>query len=101
MGTVAVPPTVAELAAWLKVPEDSTGLADALAAALDAQAAACVIDPYEIGLKEAALHRAAREWSSRPFPLGTQDMGDYGPVRIGRDPLIAELEADYRLGPFG
>jgi hypothetical protein len=99
--TVVLPPTVDDLADWLKVPADTAGLEDALTAAIDGQAAACIVDPYYSGLREAALHRAAREWSSRPFPLGTQDIGDWGPVRIGRDPLIAELEADYRRGPFG
>jgi hypothetical protein len=94
-------PTVDDLAEWLKVPVTTPGLADALAAALELQEAHNVIDPYTQALREAALHRAAREFSSRPYPLGTQDLGDFGPVRIGRDPLIAELEADTRKGSFG
>jgi hypothetical protein len=98
---MAVPPTLEELAEWLKVPDTTPGLADALAAAIELQAAANVVDPYTQALHEAALHRAAREFSSRPYPLGTQDLGDFGPVRIGRDPLIAELEADTRRGTFG
>lgn len=94
-------PTVDDLAEWLKIPANTTGLADALAAAIEMQAAANIVDPYTFGLREACLHRAAREFSSRPFPLGTQDLGEYGPVRIGRDPLIAELESDTRRGTFG
>lgn len=100
MTVTAAPPSAVDLADRLRIDPSTDGLADAVAAALASQSADCVTEPYTVSLREAAIRRAVREWSSRPFPLGIADMSDLGAVRVGRDPLIAELEAPYRRAGF-
>jgi len=97
---MAVPPTGADLAYWLKVDPATPGLDEAMSTALASQAASCAIDPYTDPLRLAAIRRAAREYTSRPFTLGITDVGEFGVARVGRDPLIDELEAPYKLGAF-
>lgn len=96
MPETATRPTVRDLADRLRVDPSADGLPDCLAAALDAQAARCQTEPYTVSLREAALRRAVREWASRAFPLGVAETTDMGAVRVGRDPLITELEAPHR-----
>jgi hypothetical protein len=98
--TEALEPTAADLAAWLKLDPGTEGLDEAVSAALEAQRAHCVWETYTDALRVAALRRAAREYSARAFPLGFMDAGEFGLARVGRDYLIAELEADYRRGGF-
>lgn len=97
---MAAIPTAADLAEWLKIDPATAGLDDAMTTALEVQAAACIVEPYAEPLRIAAIRRAAREFTSRPFTMGITDVGEFGVARVGRDPLIAELEADYRRGAF-
>lgn len=98
--TEVAPPTGEDLAEWLNLDPATDGLSEAMSAALEAQAARCVVSPYLEPLRVAALRRAAREWHSRSMPLGFTDNGEFGLARVGRDWLIAELEADYLRGGF-
>ena len=82
------------------MPGATPALTYAMEAALAAQRAACFTVPYAVSLHVAALRRAAREYVSRSYPLGSGDAGEYGVMRVGRDYLIGELEADYRRPPF-
>lgn len=101
MAAAAEQPTGADLAEWLRVDPATAGLEEAMTAALAAQAAQCITEPYEEPLRIAALHRAAREWHSRALPLGFMDAGELaGVARVGRDWLIPELEQDFLRGSF-
>ena len=102
MATVmSVPvPTGEDLAEWLNLDPATEGLSEAMSAALATQAMRCVVEPYLEPLRLAALRRAAREWHSRSMPLGYSDNGDFGVARVGRDWLIAELEAPFLIGGF-
>ena len=101
MATLASIPTGNDLAEWLSVDPATVGLDAAISAALSAQSAVCIVEPYVEPLRLAALRRAAREWHSRAMPLGYTDNGEYGLARVGRDYLIRELEADYIRGAIG
>lgn len=99
--TAATPPTVADLAAYLAADPGTPGLAEALAVAVEAQAARCVVDPYTPALAYAATRRAARTYASRNHLLGTVDAGDFGTFRIARwDAEIDSAEAPYLKGGF-
>jgi hypothetical protein len=98
---VPVPPTVADLAAYLGVDAGTPGLADAIAVAVEAQASRCLVDPYTAGLAYAATRRAARTYAARNHLLGTVDAGDFGTFRIARwDAEIDSAEAPYLKGGF-
>lgn len=99
---MAVPPTVDDLAGYLQMAAPTEDLADALEAALEAQAARCVTEPYTRGLYRAAMRRAARELAARGAPLGALDLGPMGSSPIARwDAVIEDLEAPYRRSPIG
>lgn len=98
---MAAIPTGTDLAEWLKIDPATPGLDEAVATALVAQAAVCVVEPFAEPLRIAAIRRAAREFTSRAFTLGIVDVGDFGVARTGNDRLIAENEADYLKGAFG
>lgn len=72
-------PSVADLAERLGVPPADPRLPGFLAAALLVQSRVCETDPYDEGLREAALRRAAFLWASTAHTLGALDTGtDYG-----------------------
>lgn len=97
---MAAIPTGNDLAEWLKIDPLTPGLEESVSTALTAQAAVCIVEPFTEPLRIAAIRRAAREFTSRPFTMGITDVGEFGVARVGRDSLIAELEADYKRGAF-
>lgn len=103
---MAEEPTAADVAAYLGIPAPSVevlaALADAVAVAIEAQAAACVVDPYTEGLAYAATRRAARVYAARQAPLGQVNLGDdYGVVPLPRwDAEVRQAEAPYLRGSF-
>jgi len=102
MATDAAIPTVADLLAYMGDPPISTAdAAEALTAALDQQAGACVVDPYTQELRYAAMRRAEALLTARSAPLGQVDMGAFGTFPLIRwDAKVEQLESDYRKGPF-
>ena len=98
---MAIPPTVEDVAAYLGLAAEPDGLADDLDSALERQASRCVVDPYTMPLRQAAIRRAARAWAARGHVLGTIDAGDFGMVGIARwDVEISDYEAAYRRPGF-
>lgn len=102
---VALPPTAEDLLDWLGLTASNYSLQDAedaVATAVEEQAARCIIDPYTSSLREAALRRGARVLAGRGAPQGVINLGPMGgPMPIVRwDALIEEMEADYRRGGF-
>lgn len=76
-------------------------LDDALAAAIEAQAARCVVDPYTDPLRTACLRRAAAILAATNAPLGVTDLGEFGSAPIPRwDTITATLEAPYLRPTF-
>jgi len=102
MVTFAAAPTVADLLAYMNDPPiDTADAQEALDAALDQQAAVCVVDPYTASLRYAAMRRAEGLLTARSAPLGQVDMGAFGAMPLIRfDAKVEQLEADYRKGPF-
>lgn len=98
-----VPPTTADLAAYIKTDRVSEAdLAGALASALESQAKRCYVDPYNNDLYEAALRRAARILAARGAPLGALDLGPMGSSPLVRyDAVIEELEGPDRKPGMG
>ena len=98
---VVPPPDVADLLAYMTVDYPADQAQAALDAALEAQAARCVVDPYTQALFEAALRRAEALLVARSAPLGMLDAGPLGSMPLIRyDPKVDELEADHRRGAF-
>lgn len=99
---MAAAPTVDDLLAYLgggSYPRDQA--AAALDAALETQAAVCVVLPYTAALREAALRRAQTILVARGAPLGQIDTGAFGATPMMRyDPEVGRLEADYLRGGF-
>ena len=100
--TAAEVPTVEDLLDYMGNPPITTAEAEAaLDAALQQQAALCVVDPYTVSLRYAALRRAEGLLTARSAPLGQVDMGAFGAYPLIRfDAKVEQLEADYRLGAF-
>lgn len=97
---MTAPPTAADLAAYLRIDDDTAGLADAVAVAVADQAARCDVSDYTAPLREAALRRAARVFTARAQPLGIE-LGDMGAYPLPRwDAEIETHEAAYRLAGF-
>jgi hypothetical protein len=100
----ADPPTVADIAAYLGVGADLLDAdlaAECLASALRDQAAGCVVSPYTVSLRYAAIRRTARRLAARQAPLGLSDLGDLGAASLPRwDAEISTAEADYLRGGF-
>lgn len=99
---MVAPPTRADLAEWLGVPDTGTpgDVWDlALQVAREQQTARCRVQPYTAGLHAAALRRAARVLAARGFALGAVDSGDL-PMFLPRwDAEIEAYEGDHRWGP--
>jgi hypothetical protein len=97
-------PTVDDLLEYLALDAANYPLEQAQAAydaALDAQFARCVTDPYTSSLAEALLRRGQRVLAARGAALGVTDLGQFGAQPLLRwDAMIDELEADYRKGGF-
>lgn len=104
MDTRTAPPSRDDLLAYLGAgfTDPGTRLDDALAAAVEAQASRCVVDPYGAALFTACLRRAAAILAATNAPLGVTDLGDYGgSVSIPRwDTITESLEAPYLLPRF-
>lgn len=99
--TIVDRPTAADLAEWMKAPAATPDMELALAAALEAQAAACWTAPYTAGLKIAAMRRAQRILAARAAPLGSLDLGEFGATPIPRwDADVETNESPYRRGGF-
>jgi hypothetical protein len=96
---VAAVPTLVEVAARLGVPADDPDLGLMYAAAVEAQAAYCLIEVYTDGLAEALYRRAANLWASRTHTLGILDTGlDVGVGYVPRyDPVLDALEGPWRI----
>src|SRR4051812_44583768 len=75
---------------------------DALAAETALQAKKCRVDPYDAPLAQALCRRVHRNLAMRGVPLGVQETGDGGGVRLGStDPEVRRLEGPYRKRAFG
>ena len=73
------PPTEAQVAERLGLDPSDARLPGIREAALLVQSRVCEVDPFDAGLYEAALRRAAFLFSSMPHTLGVLDTGtDYG-----------------------
>ena len=102
---LAVPPTVDDLVDWLggaaAVTIDPVVGQLAIDRATSEQAQTCVVDPYTVSLRGAALRRAARVLAARRAPLGALDLGDLGGGFLPRwDQEIETAEASRRMGAF-
>ena len=99
MSDHTAPPTRADLLTYLGTGFVDPGakLDDALAAAVSAQAARCVVDPYGPDLFTACLRRAAAILAATNAPLGVADLGEYGgSVSIPRwDAVTETLESPF------
>jgi len=102
MPVYATPPAVADLLDYMDDPPIAAADAqEALDAAIDMQAAACVVEPYTQSLRYAALRRAEGLLTARSAPLGQVDMGAFGSMPLIRfDAKVEQLEADHRRGNF-
>jgi hypothetical protein len=97
------PPTRDDVLAYMGTGyrDPGTTLDDALAAAVIAQRARCVTDPYGPDLFTAALRRTAAILAASNAPLGVADMGEFGSVNLPRwDAITEALEAPYLLPRF-
>lgn len=100
---MATIPTRDDLLAYLGsgYADPGQALDDALSAAVAAQEARCVVDPYTDPLRTAALRRAAAILAAANAPLGVTDLGEFGSAPIPRwDTITATLEAPYLRPTF-
>lgn len=92
-------PTRSDVVAYLGVGYVDPGapLDQALAAAIEAQASRCVVEPYTASLHTAALRRTAAILAATNAPLGVTDLGDLGAsASIPRwDAITETLESAY------
>ena len=101
---MAETPSVDDVLAYMRTPDvdedEREQIANALAAALEDQAAQCTTDPYSDALHWAALRRCARSLAARSSPLGViSELGEFGGAATLRqlDAEIEQYERPYRL----
>lgn len=96
---MAVPvPSLDEVAAALG--KDADDVEAAYLAEVDAQAAACRVDPYGSDLAQALVRRVQRALHMKNLPLGVTL--DENAIRVGSsDPEVRRLEAPHRKVVLG
>jgi hypothetical protein len=105
--TLAVPPSVADVRAWLAVSPaaiDDAQLQAILDGETTAQARACTVDPFTADHNLALLRRCGRAVAARGVPLGLAGSADseFGPVRLPSfDAEIERYEGPTRKFVFG